>query len=117
MKTVCVQGAGFVGSAMAVAIASARDASGSPLYEVIVVDQDNEVGRARISALGRGEFPFPTSDLELSNALLEAHSIGNLSASTDEAVYEKAGVVVVDIALVVLVVLKASVELVGKVVV
>ena len=40
-KTVCVQGLGFVGSAMALAIANAKNREGHPLYNVIGVDIPN----------------------------------------------------------------------------
>ncbi len=99
MKSVCVQGAGFVGAAMAVAIASARDASGNPIYQVTAVDQDSEAGRQRTSSLGRGVFPFPCADSQMLGALSTAHKVGNLCASTDVAVYGDADVVVVDISL------------------
>jgi len=37
-KKVCVQGLGFVGAAMAVAVASARSEQNQPLYDVVGVD-------------------------------------------------------------------------------
>ena len=45
MKTVCVQGLGFVGAAMATAIALAVDDKGYPIYNVIGVDLPNKNGK------------------------------------------------------------------------
>ena len=84
---------------MAVAVASARDPDGNPLYQVTGVDQPTSQGRDRIDALHCGVFPFPTTDTSLSSALERAHKIGNLTATTDESVYNTADVVVIDVAL------------------
>ena len=51
LRTVCVQGLGFVGAANAIAIAAARDSAGYPLYRVVGVDLPNDVGRRRVDAL------------------------------------------------------------------
>ena len=48
LRTVCVQGLGFVGAANAIAIAAARDSAGHPLYRVVGVDLPNNVGRKRL---------------------------------------------------------------------
>jgi nucleotide sugar dehydrogenase len=97
-KQVCIQGLGFVGAAMAVAVASARAPDGSCLYQVTGVDRATPQGIARAEALQRGVFPFPTADVTLDEALTRAHESGNLSATTDEVVYTSADVVVIDIA-------------------
>jgi len=96
---VCVQGLGFVGAAMGIAVAAARGADGTPVYDVIGVDLPAEPGRGRIAALNEGRFPFETTDRRLVAALEEAHALGNLVASADPAAYGLARVVVVDIPL------------------
>jgi nucleotide sugar dehydrogenase len=98
-KHICIQGLGFVGAAMAVAVANARAQDGSVLYRVTGVDCETPQGRERVQALCRGEFPFPTTDAALHEALHRAYRAGNLSATTDESVYASADVVVIDIAL------------------
>ena len=55
---ICVQGLGFVGSAMALAIANARDKAGNPRYNVIGIDVPNDTGRERTDAINRGLFPL-----------------------------------------------------------
>ena len=84
---------------MAVAVASACDPDGNPLYQVTGVDQPTSQGRDRVDALRCGFFPFPTADTSLSSALEFAHETGNLTATTDESVYNTADVVVIDVAL------------------
>jgi nucleotide sugar dehydrogenase len=96
---VAVQGLGFVGAAMAIAVASARDDHGAPRYDVAGVDLDDESGRARVAALNEGRFPFETTDPNLVAALAEAHRVGNLSCGTDPDVYGRASVIVVDVPL------------------
>ena len=94
---VCVQGLGFVGAAMAVSIASARDADGAPLYSVTGVDLPTEGGQERIRRLASGEFPFRTADPELVAATADAHRAGNLTATSDPAAFEQAEIVVIDV--------------------
>jgi len=84
---------------MAVAVANARTEDGSCLYYVTGVDRDTPQGHARIEALCRGEFPFPSSDTALHQATRRALTVGNLTATTDDAVYTSADVVVIDVAL------------------
>jgi len=96
-QNVCIQGLGFVGSAMAVAVASARDASGCPLYNVTGVDLPTTLGRSRVEALNAGTFPFRTSDEKLLAAVNEAARQGNLRATTDAEAYAHADIIVVNV--------------------
>jgi nucleotide sugar dehydrogenase len=98
-KIVCVQGLGFVGAANAIAIASARDGAGDPLYAVVGVDLPSESGRERAAALNRGAFPFPTTDAALVASARSARAAGNLVAVTDASVFGAADVIVVEIGL------------------
>lgn len=96
-KTVCVQGLGFVGSAMALAIASAKDKAGCPLYNVIGIDIPNEAGHRKVLSINEGVFPFENNDRKLSMAMQEVFRNGNLWATTDSASFQYADVIVVDI--------------------
>ena len=96
-KLVCVQGLGFVGAAMSLAIAQARAESGGPLYNVIGIDLPGEAGEKKAEALNSGEFPFESSDRKLIRAAKQARTEGNLFAVTDAAYFQFADIVVVDI--------------------
>jgi nucleotide sugar dehydrogenase len=94
--TVCVQGLGFVGAAMAVAVASARQ-DDLPVYNVVGVDLPTEQGLSRIEALNRGDFPFATTDEKLRQKTRQAHATGNLVAHSDASAFETASVIIVDV--------------------
>jgi nucleotide sugar dehydrogenase len=96
--TVAVQGLGFVGAAMAIAVASALDGD-DPAFTVVGVDLDDAAGRARIDALNGGRFPFETNDPDLVRALGAAHDRANFVACADPAAYGLAEVVVIDVPL------------------
>jgi nucleotide sugar dehydrogenase len=95
--TVCVQGLGFVGTAMAVAVASARDAAGNPRFNVVGVDLPTPAGRARIEAVNAGVLPITSLDPTLDAAFAAAVDAGNLVATDDVAAYALADVTLVDI--------------------
>lgn len=93
---VVVQGIGFVGSAVAAAVAAAKDENGSPRYGVVGIDLPS--ARARIDALNRGEFPFQSSDASLAVVTREAVlSEGNLAATDSPEPYSVADVILMDV--------------------
>lgn len=94
---VCVQGLGFVGAAMAVSIAAARDQNGLPIFNVIGVDLPVPNGMAAIDALNSGCFPSITTDEKLKSATSVAHETGNLVATDDESAFGQAEVIICDI--------------------
>lgn len=96
-KIVCVQGLGFVGSAMALAIANAKNAQGHPLYNVIGVDMPDEAGHRKAMSINNGKFPFENNDKKIQQAQKDAIENGNLWAVTDDNVFALADIVVVDI--------------------
>lgn len=96
---VCIQGIGFVGAAMAVAVASARDLDGNPWFDVVGVDLPTTQGRERIDALNEGVFPFETVDPRLAAALRDARAQGNLRATDLPEAFGRAAVTVVDVPL------------------
>jgi nucleotide sugar dehydrogenase len=99
-QTVCVQGLGFVGSAMAVACARAgAGRTEGPWFHVIGIDLPNVQGRKRIEALSRGEFPFTSTDKLLIAETSAAVQAGNLVATDDASSMALADVVVVDVPL------------------
>lgn len=97
MKVV-IQGLGFVGSAMAVAVASRLDGNNNtPLFYVIGVDLPSGLGQKRIDCINSGEFPFKINDNKLLEELDKSIKRGNLTATSDSNIYSKADVVLVNI--------------------
>lgn len=99
-KVVLVQGLGFVGTAVATAIAAARDRKGHPLYFVIGVDLPTPSAWWKVATLNAGNSPFATSDPEFSRLLREAALVDkNLVATSCEQAYALADVILVDVQL------------------
>jgi len=96
---ICVQGLGFVGSAMAIAIADARRPDATPAFNVIGVELLTPEGRAKAAAINSGRLPVTTTDEKLASAFAGAHGRGNLVATHDERAYSLASVTVVDVPL------------------
>jgi nucleotide sugar dehydrogenase len=99
LPVVCVQGLGFVGSAMAVAVADARTERGDPCFNVVGVELPTSDGISKVEAINAGRLPITANDDRLKAALAAAHQRGNLVATTDERAYRKASVTVVDVPL------------------
>src|ERR1700687_5839026 len=99
MDRVCVQGLGFVGAAMAAALACARDKNGSTCFDVVGVDLPTKLGKERIDEINSGRFPFETTDGAIHRAVKHGRDIGNLRASADPSEYEKCDIAVVDVQL------------------
>jgi UDP-N-acetyl-D-glucosamine dehydrogenase len=97
MKNIVIQGLGFVGSAMAVAIASSLDGNGKSLFHVIGVDRKNQLGLERIKSINSGSFPFNTNDDKLTSELKKSIERGNLKATDNTNVYATADIVLVSI--------------------
>ncbi|HEY8278686.1 MAG TPA: nucleotide sugar dehydrogenase [Bdellovibrionota bacterium] len=94
---VCVQGLGFVGIAMALAVASARDKSGAPHFNVIGVDLPDAPGKEKVTAINSGHLPFESRDPKMAHALEQAFKAGNFFSTTNADAYRLASVSVVDI--------------------
>ena len=94
-----MQGLGFVGAAMATAVACAKNERGEVSFDVVGVELPNGMGRTRVEAINRGLFPFQTTDHQLIDFTKSARDFGNLRATTDESVYTDADIVIVDVAL------------------
>ena len=92
MLTVCIQGLGFVGAAMATAIAGTMK-NGANLFNVIGVDQNTASGQKRIESINKGIFPFKTNDQKLVKTLKKGVSSGNLRATHEVGSYGKADIV------------------------
>jgi UDP-N-acetyl-D-glucosamine dehydrogenase len=97
MKNIVIQGLGFVGSAMAIAVSSRINQKGNPLFNVIGVDLPSKEGSKRINLIKSGKFPFITNDDKLLEELKKSINRGNLSATSDESTYSKADVILVSI--------------------
>ncbi len=95
--TVCVQGLGFVGAAMAAAVARSCGPDGQPRFNVLGVDLDTPQGRGAIDSLNAGRFPFATNDPALGQAVAEAHEAGNLVATSAPEAFALASVILVDV--------------------
>jgi len=92
-----IQGLGFVGAAMAAAVARAQHPDGTPRFDVIGVDLPTRSGRSRVDAIRAGRFPFRTSDATLEACVAEAVARGNLTATTDTEAFRSTDVAIVDI--------------------
>ncbi len=97
MSNVCIQGLGFVGSAMAVAIASKLKNNNEPMFNVNGIDLNTKESKHRINSINSGKFPFISNDKKLEKKLLEAVQRGNLFASSETDYYKSANVILISI--------------------
>ena len=97
MKKICIQGLGFVGSVMAVAIASRLTRKNEPLFHVTGIDLSHGLGRKRVESLNAGKLPFKTNDKKLADELNKIILRGNLEATSSLTAYSFADVVIVSI--------------------
>ena len=99
-QIVAVQGLGFVGSAVAGAIAGAKDTSGDFSFFVIGIDLPTPESYWKVAKLSEGSAPFESPDPELDNIIYDAvHNTGNLYTTVLEQAYSLADVIIVDIPL------------------
>jgi UDP-N-acetyl-D-glucosamine dehydrogenase len=97
-SVVVVQGLGFVGAAVAVAIASARDDDGELRHFVIGVDLRTPEAYWKVEKINAGLTPIASTDTQLARLTYAAvHESRNLRATSDESVYSLADVIVVDV--------------------
>jgi nucleotide sugar dehydrogenase len=97
-RVVVVQGLGFVGAAVAVAIATARNDRGDLLHFVIGVDLPTPQSYWKVERINAGLTPIASTDTELARLTHAAvHDAGNLHATTCESAYSLADVIVVDV--------------------
>jgi UDP-N-acetyl-D-glucosamine dehydrogenase len=97
-QVVVVQGLGFVGSAVAAAVASVTDVEGRPLHYVIGVDLPTPASYWKVAKVNRGEAPFRSPDPKLPPMFHKAvHERQNLRATTCVEAYALADVIIVDV--------------------
>lgn len=96
-QKVCIQGLGFVGSAMAIAVSNAVDDQKKYYFEVVGIDLKSPIGIQRINALNSGIFPFSNTDPKLNRFLKNAIDNENFRASSDNSEFKNAEIIVVDI--------------------
>ena len=94
---VCIQGAGYVGAAMSIAVASKLDSNNIPIYDVYCIDLPTSEGKKRIDSINSGLFPFDIKDKNLSEELIKAKKKENLIATSDTTHYSEANIVIVSI--------------------
>ncbi len=98
-KLVCIQGLGYVGSAMCACVASANDNAGNNYFDVVGVDLNTKKGRDRVKKINQGVFPFRSSDKLLEKTLKNCHTQKNLNATTDVNIFKEADIIIVDVQL------------------
>ena len=91
MRKICVQGLGFVGCAMSVAIASSKNN-----LKVIGLERDNERGKSIVSKINKKIIPFKTTDSQLLNKFYSCVA-KNFEATVNNKVLEEVDVVISNI--------------------
>src|SRR5205085_2507801 len=92
-QVVAVQGLGFVGAAMAAAVAGATGDDGRPLHYVIGVDLPTEGSYWKVAKLNAGVTPMTSPDHSLDELVDRAVNVAeNLRATTCEDAYALADV-------------------------
>lgn len=97
MDKVCVQGLGFVGLAMCIALASSRDKNEDKLFDVVGIDLPNDDGKSKINKINSGILPIDSTDNEMIEGFKQSVKEGNLRASFDCEEFANAQTIVIDI--------------------
>lgn len=97
LQIVVVMGLGFVGTAVAAAVASSQKSDGTPRYLVIGVDRGDARNYWKIARVLAGQPPVQSSDARLEEAYRKAGASGSLTATWSQNIFNLADFVIVDI--------------------
>lgn len=93
---ICIQGLGFVGTAMMIAIAS-RFLKNKNLFYVIGIDKNNTRGKKIAKDLNSGNLTINTTDKDLQTSFKKIFSKKNFFATTDKNYIKYADIIISDI--------------------
>ena len=97
MIKVAVQGLGFVGSAVAIALSSVKK-DGATHFQVFGVEKDDPEGKKMVRLLNAGQSCFSNADENFIRYLNQGlHSSRNLKFGTDKNIYSEVSVVICDV--------------------
>ena len=94
MIKVSIQGLGYVGSAMAVALASCNK-NRKPIFDVTGIELNNKRGREKIKKINKAIFPFSSNDTEIKKLLKKIKKNKNLKATHQKESYKNTNVIIV----------------------
>ena len=94
--TVCVQGLGFVGSAMSILIGSTQKKN-LPLFNVYGLDQKTNTGIEIIKKLNKGILAIKNTDKKLISAFKLLKKFKNFHATYDPKVISKSSIVICNV--------------------
>ena len=81
-QKVCIQGLGFVGAAMAIAVSNAVDDKKKYFFDVVGIDLKSSIGIKRIKDLNAGIFPYGNTDPKLDWTILRNSKLNICANST-----------------------------------
>ena len=93
---VCIQGLGFVGIAMMIAVAS-RLIDKKNIFNVIGIELDNQSGQEKVKQLNSGVLPIKTTDKKLKQLFKNTYKQKNIFTSTDSKYLQHAEIIISDI--------------------
>lgn len=94
---ICIQGLGYVGSAMCVAVAMSKRNFGGKKFRVIGVDLPSPDGKKIINKINKGIFPFKSNDKKLKSQIRKITKQGILTATSSPSAFKKANIVIVSV--------------------
>ena len=92
-----IQGLGYVGSVMCVAIGLAKNKFKENSLKIIGVEKPTIRGKQIIANINKGIFPFISNDLELKHAMKKIKGDGLIEATSSTSIYKKANVILVSV--------------------
>ncbi len=94
---ICIQGLGYVGSVMSVAVGLAKNNFKEKNFKIVGVEKPTKRGKQIIDDINKGIFPFRSNDFELKKSLKKINKAGYLEATSSTSVYKKANVILVNV--------------------
>lgn len=95
-ETICVQGLGFVGAAMAILVASANKRN-RPIFDVYGLELNNKEGKKKIKKLNSGNFIVNTTDSILKKKIKLVKKYKNFYATSDKKIISKSDIIICNI--------------------
>ena len=94
---ICIQGLGYVGSAMGVAVSLAKKRFKGKNFKIFGIERSTNRGKEIIKKINDGIFPFKSNDHKLRLLMKKVKKMNIFNATHSTSIYKKADVIIVSI--------------------